>query len=198
MVKLLVALILLAPGLARANEIASDPPPTSWPAIKKSREHAFGIRFGFANTQLADSDRALFTTGVQWGVTLHRRFRLMVDYEWLLVFDAGRMDDPERPVRGRGHALRAGGRVTLTEKRVADRGRFYIDAEVSGGAMYLADSQFGRVVVPAVVAGGRFGCEMFTKEESISRTFDMHLLLEALVTEGDAGLVFGLGLQWAR
>ena len=189
--KILVVLALLA-GPAHANEIASDPPVAPDPP----RDQAFGLRFGFANTQVLDRDRAMILTGLQWSVTLHRKLRGTIDYDFLMVMG---VDDVEAKmsVRGRGHALRAGGRITLVDT-IKNAARLYIELEASGGVMYIADNQVGRSLQPAAMTGLRFGYEIPTKDRSLSRMFGGYLAFRALATEHDLGASFVVGMDWGR
>jgi hypothetical protein len=195
---LVVLAVLAAP--AHANEIARDPPPPpSAPVVRDPpREQAFGLRFGFANTQVRDRDRAMIVTGLQWSVTLHRKLRGTIDYDLLMVMSAGGDAEPAMPVHGRGHAVRAGGRLAVIDKTLDAAGRLYIELETSGGLMYLAENELGRSVQPAAMAGVRLGYELFTKDRSLSRMFGGYLAFRALVTERDVGASFVVGMDWGR
>lgn len=179
--------------------IAVEPPPPPPPVVEESkpRMQSIGFRFGMANTQIDEHDRTLMTFGGQWAIEIiERRMRAVVDYEWLMVMgtDAGM-----HSIRGRGHGVRVGARVTLAHMLVRDVARLYVDAESSVGAAYLTDSELGTTVLPNVSVGARVGYELFSQEPTSQSTlFDAHIMFRALVTQGDVGFVFGVGMEWGR
>jgi len=216
MVKWIVLASLLVASTAHANELATDGGPTTSllavdplllsPTIVDRgppRMRSLGFRFGMANTQVDGHDRTLMTFGMQGAIEIiERRMRAVLDYEWLMMLGT---DDAMESTRGRGHGLRAGLRLTLVDKtvrhdgRVHDNGRVYIDAESAVGAAYLTDSELGTTVLPNVIVGARLGFELYPQgEPSQSKLFDAHVMFRALVTRGDVGFVFGIGMEWGR
>lgn len=202
MVKWLVVLgCVLAPALARADEIASDgpPPPPPVPTVKgPPRMQQFGISIGAANTELEGHERTLVTLGAQWGIVLTNRLRGVVEYEWLISAGTDTTQMME-PTRGRGHSGRLGLRVNVVKKVIRDIAKLYADVEVAGGAIYVTDSEVGTHVLPDATAAVRLGYELWSHEAtSQASIFDAHLLFGALATRDHVGFLFGLGMEWGR
>lgn len=209
MVKWFLTASLLVASAAHANELASDgrttptivvvtpPPPPPRVVDEPPRMRSLGFRFGMANTQLDEHDRTLMTFGVQAAIEIiERRMRGVLDYEWLMVFGT---DNAMKSTRGRGHGLRVGARLTLAHMMVRDVARLYVDAESAIGAAYVSDSEVGTTVLPNVIVGARIGYELYPQgSTSESKLFDAHLMFRALVTRGDVGFVFGVGMEWGR
>ena len=193
MVKWLV-LLALVPALAHANEIATDiaPPEIAEPP----RDHSLGIRFGPMLTEVEDHERTMIAFGAQWNLALTRRLRAMVTYDYLLA--TGDVP-PEMPVvHGRGHTTRIGGWLAVLDRTIRDDGMVYLGIEATGGAAYVSDNYLGPQVLPHALVGTRVGYELWADGDSPSSMFGAHLLFATLITPGDVGFVFQIGMEWGQ
>jgi hypothetical protein len=200
MVKWLVLLVLV-PSLAHANEIASDvgiavaidtPPEKA-----KPRDRSLGFRIGMMNTELEGHERSMFAIGAQWNLALAGSLRAMAEYDYLLTLGN---EGPEMPpVRGRGHAGRIGGRFAVLDTTVKDVMHLYVGVEATAGLAYVGDNYVGPQVLPHALVGARFGYELWKHDDkSQSSMFGAHLLAGALITAGDVGFTFQVGMEWGH
>jgi hypothetical protein len=201
MVKWLVMLALV-PSLAHANEIASDAgiavaidaPPEK---PKPPRDRSLGVRFGMMNTALEGHERSMFAIGAQWNLALVGSLRAMAEYDYLFMLGG---EGPEMPpVRGRGHAGRIGGRFAVLDTTVKNAAFLYIGVEATAGLAYVADNYVGPQVLPHALVGARLGYELWEHDaKSQSSMFGAHILAGALITAGDVGFTFQVGMEWGQ
>jgi len=196
-----LVLVLALSGVARADEIAILPPPVGiavQPAKPPTpRDHLLGVMFGAANTQVRDLDRTLITIGATWGRELIHRLYALAEYEWCLTLGT---DPAMESVTGRAHVARVGVRVDALRKSIADKGAVYAGFEGQGGVMYGGDTELGTYLVPTALVGARAGFEIWPHdpEQSPSSTFGFYMRFGAMMTHGDTGFVFAIGLDWAN
>jgi len=201
MVKLVLAVMLVS-SVASANEIASDPAPLV--IIKdepkppaKPRGRSLGARFGMMNGALDGHERTFLVIGAQWNFEVVRRVHAIAEYNWLIVM--GNEPDPMQTVRGRGHGLRAGGRLTVVDTTIRDDGMLYADLEATGGGAFVSDNIVGPQWIPNVLVGARLGYELWSHEpKSQSSMFGANLLFGALISPGDIGVSFQIGMEWGQ
>jgi hypothetical protein len=190
---LLVAAIVAVARPVAASEIATDPPPSTPASPTPPRARSLAVRFGMATTQHADRDRMIMLWGLGAGLELADRVQAIAEYEWWILHGTQPSD-----AHGRGHAARVGIHLMLREKTFGEAGRIYCGIEPAIGAGFVYDSELGAGVLPHAIAGLRLGYELWTSEPSPSKMFGAHLLFRALVTRGDVGFAFGLGMEWGR
>jgi hypothetical protein len=193
-----IVIALLVPAIAHANEIAIDEPVV----VKREppappRDRSVGFRFGMMNTQLAEHERTMIVIGAQWNLALVGSLRAVAEYDYLIVM--GSEPDPMQHVRGRGHDLRAGGRFALLDGVFKDAALFYIDVEATGGVAYITDNIVGPRLMPNAVVGARLGYEMWMHDpKSQSTMFGGNVLVGAMLTQGDVGFTFQVGMEWGQ
>ena len=156
-----------------------------------------GFRFGVMNTALDGHERSLIMFGAQWNLRLARRLHAVAEYDYVMVF--GDEPDPMLQVRGRGHDLRGGGRLTILDTTIRDDGKLYADFEATGGMGYVSDNIVGPQWLPNVLVGARLGYELWSHEpNSQSSMFGANVLIGALISPGDIGFTFQIGMEWGR
>jgi hypothetical protein len=163
--------------------------------------------FGFRMTAGAlplDGDRAtVMSIGLGVEHPVFKKTRVFGEYEWLWLtwLDERAMDSvavrPER--HGNGHRVWTGLRRELIAKNIGRNVRLFVDGELGGGAALVDDNMHGVALVPAGLGGLRFGYDIYSGvDSSPSRTFEVELLVRAVVIGDGAGALVGIGMLWGN
>jgi hypothetical protein len=175
MKRALVLAVLLAPGVARADD--------------RAPQALFGLRISLGELPLAPQPLDVGELGLAVEHPLAYKLRAYGEYEFLFLSSQGAMGHDV----GTGHVARIGLRRTLAAATVKHAVRFYIDGELGGGVALTDDTLAGARVLPHAIAGLRFGYDLVMAPK---KTFEAELLLRAIAIDRGVGYTFGVGLAF--
>lgn len=160
-----------------------------------------GFRFGFGALPRDGGRMTTLSIGLGVEHPVFDRTRVFGEYEWLWFshHSEREMDVGIRLERGgTGHRSTIGLRRELLAKGFG-RMRMFVDVELGGGLAVASDHRTGLELVPAGVAGLRFGYDLYSRsDDSPSRTFETELLFRAIAVEDGIGAMLGAGMLWGN
>jgi len=163
----------------------------------------FGFRMSAGALPLDGERTTVLSVGLGVEHPVFRKTRVFGEYEWLWLtaWNARAVDTvairPER--HGNGHRASVGLRREMLAKNLSRSVRMFIDGEVGGHVALTNDNMSGAAFVPGGLVGLRFGYDVYSREDdSPSRTFEAEILVRAIVIEGGAGAMMGMGLAWGN
>jgi hypothetical protein len=190
MVKAIACVLLLcATASAEPPQIATDDPVVDPPPVEP-KWRRLGTRIGFGRMPIRDTRATTMQIGVALDHPLAGRWRVLAEYEyvWLGV-------DPMIGVasmEGSGSRVHAGIRRTLAAKRIG-RAELLVDGELGAGAL-AAEDALGVVTTLHAFVGARFVLALVNERSR----WEYEVLARAIVQDGGAGGVFGIGLVWGE
>jgi hypothetical protein len=165
--------------------------------------------FGFGMAVGALPVRGTDTRAMSIGLTVEhpvfRKARVVAEYDWLWLLrrDASTAAStttqvPRPEEHGTGHRASLGLRRELIGKG-GDSTRTFLDGEVGATVALVNDSMTGAQLVPGGFTGLRVGWDAYSRrEDSPSRTFELAVLVRAIVLRDGAGLTVGIGMLWGN
>ncbi len=192
-----VAALLMTVAIGSGHASADDDNPAF---------NMFGFRMSAGALPLDGGSRTTVLSvglGVEHPVFQKTRVRMFGEYEWLWMtwLDERAGDSvvirPER--HGNGHRASVGLRREVLAKNLSRSVRVFLDGEVGAAVALMNDNMHGASFVPSSLIGFRFGYDVYSREdESPSRTFEAEVLVRAIVIEGGAGAMMGMGMAWGN
>ena len=155
----------------------------------------FGFRMGVGALPIEGGDTLTVSLGLGVEHPVFKKTRVFGEYEWLWLTER----DPRMPPHhGNGHRASLGLRRELLGKGKRQL-RVYLDGELGGGLALTNDTMLGVALMPDFFAGLRGGWDLYSRaDDSPSRTFELELLLRAIVIREGVGMMLGVGMLWGN
>jgi hypothetical protein len=203
MVKTVALALVLATTLANASPPDDEVESAETTVDSGPAFNMFGFRMSAGALPLEGGRATVLSVGLAVEHPVFKKTRVFGEYEWLwLTWIDERAQDsvvirPER--HGNGHRGSFGLRREIKAKNLGRNVRMFIDGELGASAALANDNMAGMTFTPGGLVGVRAGYDVYTSEDdSPSRTFELEILVRALIVEHGAGVMSGIGLHWGN